>query len=158
MSAASKSIAYRGGIVAFKIPSAWREEYEPHGGATFYEDRPDSGTLRLNVLTFEKKNGLEAMDQSADFPIVLLSGHRMRHYRKDTEEDGTPLHIYRWEVLVAVTPSRCRIVCFSHTVLVSARDSTATQQELQLVDELVRDADYSTADGVVPKAWWRIWK
>jgi hypothetical protein len=44
-----KRIAYRGGIVSFVIPDVWLEEYEGEGGATFYEDKPGSGTLRLNV-------------------------------------------------------------------------------------------------------------
>src|SRR5438552_168389 len=46
-----KTISYRGGIVTFRIPSHWREEYEPNGGGTFYDDNPDSATLRLNVIT-----------------------------------------------------------------------------------------------------------
>ena len=48
-----KTISYRGGVVTFQIPSTWIEEYEEQGGGTFYEDSPDSGTLRLNVMTFK---------------------------------------------------------------------------------------------------------
>lgn len=51
-----KHIKYRGGIAEFQIPSHWREEYEPGGGGTFYEDSPDSGTLRLNVLSLSSKD------------------------------------------------------------------------------------------------------
>ncbi|MBL8085918.1 MAG: hypothetical protein JNN26_25045, partial [Candidatus Obscuribacter sp.] len=53
-----KTIVYRGGIVKFQIPSHWKEEYEEEGGGTFYEDSADSGTLRLNVLTFESESPL----------------------------------------------------------------------------------------------------
>ena len=35
-----KTIVYRGGIVRFKIPANWVEEYEEDGGGTFYQNRP----------------------------------------------------------------------------------------------------------------------
>jgi len=50
-----KTINYRGGIVRFRVPSSWLEEYKPEGGGTFYEDASDAGILRLNVLGFEKR-------------------------------------------------------------------------------------------------------
>lgn len=62
MPAPNKTINYRGGVVTMEIPAHWKEEYEPKGGGTFYEDRADSGTLRLNVLTFEDKNGRPSED------------------------------------------------------------------------------------------------
>jgi hypothetical protein len=33
-----KTIVYRGGIVRFRIPAHWIEEYEHEGGGTFYEE------------------------------------------------------------------------------------------------------------------------
>lgn len=48
---AMKEIVYRGGIVVFSIPSNWKEEYEPNGGATFYQEGFKTGTLRLSILT-----------------------------------------------------------------------------------------------------------
>jgi hypothetical protein len=50
-----KTIRYRGGIVTFRIPAHWTEEYEEEGGGIFYNEDNDSGTLRLNVLTFASK-------------------------------------------------------------------------------------------------------
>jgi hypothetical protein len=76
-----KPITYRGGIVRFEIPSDWIEEFETSGGGTFYENRPDSGTLRLNVLSFSSKNTpSEEMARSVfkDNPTeVLPSGFLM---------------------------------------------------------------------------------
>jgi hypothetical protein len=51
-----KRIVYRGGVVSFLIPDHWLEEYEEEGGAAFYEDKPGSGTLRLNVITATEPN------------------------------------------------------------------------------------------------------
>jgi hypothetical protein len=55
-SGSSKRVVYRGGIASFDLPASWVEEYEAAGGGTFYEDRPDSGTLRLNVLGFDSES------------------------------------------------------------------------------------------------------
>ncbi|HSI65722.1 MAG TPA: hypothetical protein VLE43_21530, partial [Candidatus Saccharimonadia bacterium] len=49
----TKTVTYRGGVVVFDLPARWVEEYEPSGGGTFYEDTPQSGTLRLSVLGFQ---------------------------------------------------------------------------------------------------------
>src|SRR3954471_16013798 len=48
-----KTITYRGGLVRFRIPADWQEEYEEAGGGTFYAPDDQSGALRLNVLTME---------------------------------------------------------------------------------------------------------
>ena len=48
---ALKTIIYRGGIARFRVPHSWVEEYEPEGGGTFYEDGPDTGTLRMPAGT-----------------------------------------------------------------------------------------------------------
>ena len=160
---ATKLVIYRGGIVRFHIPENWREEYESTGGGTFFEEGADTGTLRLNVLSFEDrgKRSTETLqrffrDREAQ---VLQCGLSMRHYLTKTEEQGTPLHIYRWEVLVPVPPSRYRLVCFSHTIF-AARDGEArSRKELELVDRLVREADYSTELGKVAKRpWWKLWR
>jgi hypothetical protein len=45
---------YRGGIVTFRIPAHWCEEYSDMEGGTFYGDHSQSGTLRLTIITVEK--------------------------------------------------------------------------------------------------------
>lgn len=160
---ALKPIIYRGGIVTFGIPQAWREEYAPDGGGTFYEDKPDTGTLRLNVLSFEKKEALPltaaAQEVFAGGTYETLSaGFPVRRCVKKTEERGTDLHLHRWEILVPVLPGRWRLVCFTHTILASQEQTSAAQEELQLVDAIVRQAEYSTEPSVLPKkSWWKIW-
>ncbi|NUY79653.1 hypothetical protein HUK80_02000 [Flavobacterium sp. MAH-1] len=52
-----KKILYRGGLLQFKIPENDVEEYDEIEGATFYEDGPYTGTVRLNVITLEKPGG-----------------------------------------------------------------------------------------------------
>ena len=67
-----KTIEYRGGIARFQIPESWVEEYEPRGGGTFYEPGDDTGTLRINVLDFERK-AKDANSNPTAFGILALT-------------------------------------------------------------------------------------
>ena len=55
-----KPIVYRGGVVTFRIPSHWREEYSDIEGGTFYEDGTDAGTLRLRITTMKTAKELHS--------------------------------------------------------------------------------------------------
>ena len=146
----TKTVSYRGGIVRFSLPSHWREEYEPEGGGTFYDDRPDSGTLRLNVISVEPKSSEQPVEHP--FPPgsfeTLPSGLRMRHRIVDAEERGTPIRLHRWEIAVPVPPARLRIVCFTHTILARQESDAATVAELALVEQSIRSAEFSREPGV----------
>jgi hypothetical protein len=163
MNLSMKPVVYRGGLVSFQIPASWREDYEPDGGGTFYEDIPNSGTLRLNVLSMEKKETLAPGDAAREVfagqpSEMLLGGFPMRRYVVEGEERGTPLHLHRWEILVPVSPTRWRLACFTHTIVAAAAAEVRAQEELTLVDSIVREAKYSTQAGtVVEKPWWKFW-
>jgi hypothetical protein len=58
-----KTISYRGGVVTFRIPESWNEEYSDTDGGTFYEDKPDSGTLRLKLITAESPSEIRVIPQ-----------------------------------------------------------------------------------------------
>jgi hypothetical protein len=159
-----KTINYRGGMVAFELPSEWKDEYEAEGGGTFYQDKPNSGTLRLNVLSFAREEA-KAPHQvvrdvfGADGYEMLPCGFAMRHGMKTGEEQGTQLHLHRWEVLIPLTPTSIRLVCFTHTLLASQEGTELAKHELGIVDSLVRTARFSIAPGALPKRpWWQFWK
>jgi hypothetical protein len=159
-----KTIDYRGGLVSFEIPTSWKEEYQPEGGGTFYEDRPDSGTLRLNVISFsskEPKTPTEAVADAfgPDTHEILSSGLTMRRGMKDGEERSTKLHLYRWDVLVPVTATHSRLACFTYTVIADQDGTEPVKGELEMVEGMVRTARFSTAQGEAPRtARWKIWK
>jgi len=147
-----KLVNYRGGVVRFSIPSNWLEEYEPEGGGTFYENRSDSGTLRLNVLEFDSPSkSAEEMARTA-FPQngveLLPSGFPMRHYVKPAKENGEALEIHRWEIAVPVPPRTLRLVCFAHTILAGQQSAPKIATELKLLDESIRAAEFSQETGV----------
>src|SRR5262245_5238768 len=51
-----KTIRYRGGVVNFRIPAHWEEEYEEEGGGTFYDEDVDAGTFELRTMLLSSKD------------------------------------------------------------------------------------------------------
>jgi len=157
MDTPTKEIIYRGGIEKFRLPASWREEYERRGGATFYEDKQESRTLRLNVISAHTPEGQpseDAIEQAFrnDASVILPSGLRMRRRTVETAEEGTRLLLHNWEIAVPVPPARVRIVCFTHTVLAEEAKDPATLWDLQFIEEMIRDAEYSRETGSL-SAW-----
>lgn len=50
-----REVAYRAGVITFRIPAHWVDEYEADGTGIYYEPSAGSGTLRLTVLTLRSK-------------------------------------------------------------------------------------------------------
>jgi len=152
-SASSKQVVYRGGIARFEIPSSWVEEYEPEGGGTFYEPRDDSGTLRLNVLSFSS-----ASDPSQEMARSALKDANGRsgegfplHYEViEATEGDARLEIHRWQVAVPVLPHSVRLAIFSYTILSGQRNDPHIANEWKFVDASLRKATFSTEPGADP--------
>jgi hypothetical protein len=148
---ALKTIQYRGGVAEFVIPAHWRAEYEPTGGGTFYEDAPESGTLRLSVLGFESKDTpAEQMAERAFRDGVLertLCGFPIQREERSVAENGETLHITRWNVAIPVPPRSLRLAIFSYTILLSQKDEPAFVAEVALLHESIKQASYSQERG-----------
>ena len=143
----TKIINYRGGIVTFSIPVNWREEYEALGGATFYEDHSDSGTLRLNVLTFESDDTPAQQMSLNAFPVdsfqLLPTGFPILYAVNEAMEDEDRLHIHIWKVAVPILPHCLRIVVFQHTILASQESDPLIMSELALLRQSIHSAHFS---------------
>ncbi len=148
-----KNICYRGGISRFDVPASWKEEYEPSGGATFYEDQPDSGTLRLNVVSLSS-NGKETGEQMVARLITksgytaLDNGLAVKQYVQLVDEDGERLHIHYCEIAVPVEGCSARLAVFSYTILASQANDREVQQDIELLGRSIRAADFSREQGV----------
>ena len=127
--------------------------YEPSGGATFYEDCPDSGTLRLNVLSFSS-NGIETGEQMVASLIAksgyaaLRDGLAIKQYVHSAEEDGETLEIHHWEVAVPVEGCNARLAIFSYTILASQAKDKQIRQEIELLGRCIQDGEFSREQGV----------
>jgi hypothetical protein len=152
-----KLITYRGGLVKFYAPNTWVEEYEPNGGGTFYENLPNSGTLRLNVLTFEDKSennnrtasGFLANSDFAKLGVItpLPDGNAMLTYQKDTVEETENLRIYFWQITNYVSNKLVRVAVFSYTILAGQESDSPIANELEIIREQIPKATFAIEPG-----------
>jgi len=149
-----KTINYRGGILNFRIPASWKEEYEPQGGGTFYEDTPDSGTLRLNVMTAKAPmpitlesapDILAGLVRSSADPEPLANNCALVRYEQRAEEQGQPLHITHWSVAQPLPPSHARIATFSYTMRAHQRNDPQLMAEVDMLDREIRAVTFYPA-------------
>jgi len=142
-----KTIRYRGGIVTFRIPAHWTEEYEEKGGGIFYDEDNDSGTLRLNVLTFASKTPvttrtamslLEARRQEYQGTLTDLgNGNALLCYTAVAQEEGASLTIHYWQIANVVPPNHFRLAIFSYTQPTELADD-AMAAKVAMMDEELR--------------------
>jgi hypothetical protein len=163
-SRAMKPIVYRGGVVTFRIPARWREEYSDTEGGTFYEDRPDSGTLRLKVITMIAPKHLQPCSATDVLQVVVngmrskgvegmttgrIDGNAVFKYEDVTSQEGVRLSIFNWIVANPLAPNRARIATFSYTVLAEQRNQSQIRQDLEMLEVEIEAATFSPELGVV---------
>jgi hypothetical protein len=144
-----KKISYRGGLVTFRIPAHWQEEYGQDGGGSFYEDSPDSPTFRLEVMTFELASTIERTDAvkalasiskvTGESPIEALpTGQALVCYHKTDIDRGDEIRITYWSIARVIPPHHVRIATFSYTLLAGQERDPRIQGEMSLLDAEVR--------------------
>jgi hypothetical protein len=142
-----KTIRYRGGIVTFRIPAHWTEEYEEKGGGVFYDEDNYSGTLRLNVLTFATQTPvttrtamslLEVRRQEYQGTLTDLgNSNALLRYTDVAQEEGESLTIHYWQIANVVPPNHFRVAIFSFTKPTElANDDVAA--DVAMMDEELR--------------------
>ena len=144
--------------MTFRIPAHWKEEYEPEGGGTFYDDTRDSATFRLQTMTFKAPspitaefatNVLLSLREAATAPIERLpNGCALIRYAQSGEDRGHRLLITYWSVAHIVPPNHARIANFSYTILERQGGDVRFQRELELLDREVRTSVFSPELGV----------
>jgi hypothetical protein len=153
-----KTITWRGGVVSFRIPAHWTEDYTDEGRGTFYDDAPNSGTFRLDIVTAQAPSPLTSdsarevlatLRQSAKHPIERLSsGSALVRYSESAVDRGHKLLITYWSVAHVIPPNHARIATFSFTILAHQRDEPRFQRELELLDREVRESVFSETLGI----------
>jgi hypothetical protein len=152
-----KTILYRGGLVTFRIPDHWIEEYGEEGGGTFYEDATDSTTFRLEVTSLKSPSPitlestpkvLSTLGSTAPGTIERLPGGcaLVRHEQSATDR-GHQLCITYWTVAHVIPPNHVRLATFSHTMFEHQRGDARFQEELALLDREVRACTFSSVVG-----------
>ncbi len=158
-----KTIVHRGGVVTFRIPSHWREEYSDMEGATFFADRPDAGTLRLKLTLMsaprpvQRDSGIDVLrgplDQLTNAGVKVKTRHRKDgnaslSYEDSAIEEGTPLTIIYWVVANPLPPRHVRVANFSYTVLARLRNDPKVKSELKMLEAEIEAATFAPQVGV----------
>jgi hypothetical protein len=148
-----KTIRYRGGVVTFRIPAYWTEEYQEEGGGVFYDEDNDTGTLRLNVLTFASKTPVTTRTAMSlleprreEYQGVLTDlghGNALLRYTDVAEEGGKSIIIHYWQIADVVPPNHCRLAIFSYTVLTELADGDDVAAEVEMMDEELRQCIFA---------------
>lgn len=152
-----KQVIYRGGIVTFTIPEHWLEQYEPDGGGMFYEDAPNTGTLRLNVITLESAKPLlpnDAYDNLSTMKNIkagsvqkMESGNAFATSVQHSTEQGQAITLYWWHIANPIPPNHMRIANFSYTVLTSQENDPLIKNEIQMLTESIKNAKFHSTIG-----------
>ncbi len=162
-----KQIVYRGGVVTFRIPSHWREEYSDIEGGTFYEDRPESGTLRLRIITMRTAKELHS-DSAKDILEMVVSGLKKNNveggirgredgiavlkYEEAAHANGMRLTIFHWVIANSLPPHRARIITFSYTILAGQRNQKCLPGDLEMLEAEIESATFSSDLGIIPRS------
>jgi hypothetical protein len=154
---AMKTIVYRGGVVTFRIPAHWREEYSDFDGGTFYVDQPDSGTLRLKIITMStpeqpqsgfaiemlqviadrlKDEGVETTTQARQ------DGNAVLKYEEEGFEDGAWGTIFYWVIVNPLPPRHARSATFSYAILEKQRNHPQIKQDLEMLEAEIEAATF----------------
>jgi hypothetical protein len=158
-----KTIVYRGGVLKFRIPASWKEEYSDMDGGMFYESGPDTGTLRVKVITAERPADRDTVSLDELMELLLkrlrkrqenplgnvqhIGKNALVRFDESSIEDGTRLRIFYWMFVNPVSPRTVRIVTFSYTVLDSQTKTAQLQRELELLDAEIVRTEFSSQRG-----------
>ncbi|MDO9367613.1 MAG: hypothetical protein Q7T68_03515 [Sphingopyxis sp.] len=147
-----KEIQYRGGLIRFDVPHDWMEEKEPDGGTMFYSPGPDTGTLRLNVITASSPKDLDTSEQKAilegirgvdpESVRMLSNGSFMAYHIDRTAEEGTPITLYWWHKTHLVDARHIRLASFSYTVRTTQEGDETTLADVAILSRSIEAAEF----------------
>ena len=152
-----KEVKYRGGVITFLIPKNWVENYEPDGGGMFYEDAPNTGTLRVDVITAKSPTPLDRDTAYIELGSMknvkpetikrLPNGNAIVTWIEHTSERGQAITLFWWHVANPVPPNHLRFANFSYTVLTSQEDSALINSDIRMLTSSITNAAFHSTIG-----------
>jgi hypothetical protein len=137
--------------LSFLIPHEWIEVESGEDGTYLYQ-APDSplGWFRVSLITIG--NLASPADRLAtlfsdqeNVSAIENTGNLIARKEKDSEEDGTPIHIFYWFVGGCVPPNSVCEAVFSYTVEAITLESDDVKSEVALLGQLVSKARFNPA-------------
>lgn len=132
-----KSFEYAGGKIALSIPSDWIEEIEDDEVQVYYQDVPQSGTLRIRVATYGGSKPVNSevvagmllrmagnlAPQKKHEIEPLPHGKQLITYQQAFLKDDPPILMVSWLVGITVPPRHIQIASFHYTTSVPGAGS-----------------------------------
>ncbi len=133
-------------------------------GGMFYEDRPNSGTLRIRVTTIKSAKDLHAGTAKDVLEVVArglkeknvnsstrdrMDGNAVLKYEEAAREQGKLLTIFYWLIANPLPPHRARVVTFSYAILAKQRELQSVQRDLEMLETEIESAIFSPETGVL---------
>ncbi len=133
--------------VMFALPVKWTFEDDPGVQGLFYEDRADSGTLRVSVFQWTgddeaHRNQILKNALGSGRIETLAQGVYMRHEIAQGEEGGEALSLYRWLVALALPSNTVRLIVYTYTLVLGQESDPLIASELSAVEWAARNAKY----------------
>lgn len=154
---AMKLINYRGGIARFYLPSSWVEEYDQDGRGTFFEDKPDSGTLQISVMELdEPRDDLGPADtvddvvaeiSATDSVARLPGGVAIAQTKRTVLDGGCELLCHTWHIGIPVARTHFRIIIFTHAIHAMRAFDPHVCQELAMLNRSIAEGAYPAVRG-----------
>lgn len=142
-----KTINYNGGIVSFKLPSDWKEEYYDDGNAAFYRDDIDSGTLRLSMQSIESNEEYaESFELLSESDMFVVDGYPLKEQIILANEGGDDVLIYSWKIVIPIDAKGSQVVLFSYTISASKEADLNTNVEINFIRNTIVRASYSSSN------------
>jgi hypothetical protein len=130
---------------------------------------PNSGTLRLNILTLALKTDVnkeslaKVLKGRAPNQIFIMRPDEtaITRYLKTAVEGEEELSLHYWEIASLQPLQNVRLAVFSFTVLTRLASTVETANELRLIDDCISKAVISRASSskapTQKNHWWKVW-
>ena len=130
-------------IIQFQIPENWISEQD-EDFTLFYEDSPDSATLRVQTLLFSVQNTKQIIQQklAESSTIALQNGLPCAFKREQSEDNGEILEIDFWDITIPISDTQIAICCFSYTILAEQAIQKHFIQEREMINHAICHADF----------------
>jgi len=150
-----KIINYRGGVVRFRLPSRWLEEYDEEGGGRFHDPEVESGTLYLNVMTFQSEAPVSAEAARGMLQVradnvgteITSPDDGLEHLHYQAEEEDGEFVVWYWEVADTVPPHHARMAIFAFSVEADLADDEEVQEALSMLRQEIPRCEFSDRVG-----------
>lgn len=135
-----KEIKFLEGILTFKVPLNWIEEYEDSDvGVMYYADSPASGTMRVRLLTMKSpesitfKNIRDVLKSVNGEMINLPNKNAYKYYYEETIDSDHQITNFYWSLTQIIKPYKVRLVNFFYTILFNQRNVESVQKEVSFI-------------------------